>query len=667
MITLTERCRYILLELLNNNVITLKSLEDKIRVSRKTLVRDLDVIDKFLEQFEVKLCRKPKIGIWLMGENEEKIYLQSIVGIKKYDIPNCSKERQEYIMFRLINNSEYVTIQELADEMYVSKGTVNNELFKVEELLKNKGLELEKIQNRGIIIKGDEKAIRYEYANMISNEENLNYMLNIMNNSDLQDGNERFKSYFSNGFLEVFNEEDVSKVFEIIKEIEYEFRGIFSDSAYVALIIHIVIAIKRIREGYIIKTKSINLEEIKNSMEYTLAIKLAKNIESTFSVQMPQEEIVYITMHILGAKLLKVKNSKISKEIINDIFDDSLKDKINEMIYKGQEVLQVRLVNDELLNEYLLIHTRTAINRLIHNMPIKNPYLREIKKKYPISFEAAVNAFKVLERAYKIEANEDEIGYLALHFEASLERIKRKNNSVINVLVVCSTGMGTSQLVTAKLKRVFSDINIFDVISAIDIKSNPLLYKADVIISTIPIVIDHKCVIVVNPFLPEKDIENIRIHLKKAYKNNERFDSNKINNIYNESLVLLNKTYKDKEELLGAICSMLMEKEYVTKDYINTIISREKISSTAYEDIAIPHGNYNEVLKPCIVICTVQKPISWDKHKVKIVFLICINESVKKYLGEIFSNLYELIDDRNKIKRILCGDKPEEIIDIILN
>ena len=112
---------------------------------------------------------------------------------------------------------------------------------------------------------------------------------------------------------------------------------------------------------------------------------------------------------------------------------------------------------------------------------------------------------------------------------------------------------------------------------------------------------------------------------------------------------------------------MLMEKEYVTKDYINTIISREKISSTAYEDIAIPHGNYNEVLKPCIVICTVQKPISWDKHKVKIVFLICINESVKKYLGEIFGNLYELIDDRNKIKRILCGDKPEEIIDIILN
>lgn len=614
MVTLTERCRYILLEMLNNNIVTLKTLENSIKVSIKTLVKDLDIIDEFLEQFEVKLCRKPKVGIWLMGEKEEKVYLQSIVGIKKHDIPNSSEERQAYIMFRLINSNDYITIQNLADEMYVSKGTVNNELSKVEDLLKNKGLKLEKRQNRGMIIKGEERAIRHEYANMIADEKNLNYMLNLMNHSNLPEGNESFKSYFSNEFLDIFNESDVSKISESIKEIEDELGGIFSDSAYVALIIHIAIAIKRIKEVYRIKTNVMSLERIKNSIEYSFATKLAKNIESAFEVQMPPEEIGYITMHILGAKLLKVKNDEISKEIIYYIFDESLKSKINELIHNGEEVLQVELVDDGLLNEYLLIHTRTAINRLINNMPIKNPYLKEIKKKYPIAFEAAVKAFKVLEETYNIEANEDEIGYIALHFEASLERIKRKNNNVINVLVVCSTGMGTSQLVTAKLKRVFSDINILDVISAIDIKNNPLLYKADIIISTIPIVIDHKCVIVVNPFLPENDIENIRIHLKKTYTNNKAFDYRKINNIYNENLVLLNQTYESKEELLESICYMLAEEGYVTKDYINTVISREKISSTAYENIAIPHGDHNEVLKPCIVICILKKPVCWDKY-----------------------------------------------------
>ncbi|MDU5109800.1 MAG: BglG family transcription antiterminator [Clostridium sp.] len=667
MITLTERCKQIVIELLNNDIVTLKGLEGSIKVSRKTLVKDLDIIDEFLEQFNITLYRKPKVGIWLIGEEEQKVYLQSLIGFKQHDLPNSSKERQAYIMSRLLNSNEYITIQNLADEMYVSKGTVNNELLKVKELVKSKGLKLEKKQNRGIIIKGKEEAIRHEYANMITDEENLNYMLNLMNDSNLSEGNDNFKSYFSNEFLHIFNENDVSKISEIIKDVEGDLGGIFSDSAFVALVIHIAIAIKRIKEGYKIKTDFVNLRKIKNTLEYSLAIKLTDKIQSAFKVQMPTEEIGYIAMHILGAKLLKVNNEEISTYMISGIFDESLKRNVKDMITKGEEVLQARLSDDELLYEYLLIHLRTAINRLVNNMPIKNPYIKEIKKKYPLAFESAVNAFEVLEEIYNLEASEDEIGYIAVHFEASLERIRIKNNSLINVVVVCSTGMGTSQLVTAKLKRVFSDIEILDVISAIDTKNNPLLEKADIVISTIPIVIKHKCVIIVNPFLPENDIKNIKRQIKKSYTNPRESRNKKIDNIYNEDLVLLNADYANKEELLKSICDMLQKKGYVTKDYINTVISREKISSTSYENIAIPHGDHSEVIKPCIVICTLKKSICWDKYKVKIVFLICMNNSIKKYLGEIFNNLYDLIDDQDKVKQILGKSSKNEVLDIVLN
>ncbi|MDO1920809.1 hypothetical protein Q2378_27590, partial [Escherichia coli] len=58
--------------------------------------------------------------------------------------------------------------------------------------------------------------------------------------------------------------------------------------------------------------------------------------------------------------------------------------------------------------------------------------------------------------------SEDEVGYLIVHFQAAMElQIAR-----MSVLLVCSTGIGTSHLLKIRILRGFPDRMIVDVLSA---------------------------------------------------------------------------------------------------------------------------------------------------------------------------------------------------------
>ena len=74
------------------------------------------------------------------------------------------------------------------------------------------------------------------------------------------------------------------------------------------------------------------------------------------------------------------------------------------------------------------------------------------------------------------------MGYLTVHFQAAMERqIARKR-----VLLVCSTGIGTSHLLKSRILRAFPEWTIVDVISAANL-SQVLPDNIELIISTMPV------------------------------------------------------------------------------------------------------------------------------------------------------------------------------------
>ena len=120
-------------------------------------------------------------------------------------------------------------------------------------------------------------------------------------------------------------------------------------------------------------------------------------------------------------------------------------------------------------------------------MNIRNGILESIKNNYPLAFEMAIIASEVIEQEENVKTNENEIGFLAIHFGASLERNKLNEEMGKTAIIVCATGLSTALLLKSKLQRRFGGIlKITRVMSFYEL-TEQIINSVDFIFSTVPI------------------------------------------------------------------------------------------------------------------------------------------------------------------------------------
>lgn len=664
--TISSRCKYILKVLLDSNEpITIGKLEKIVGVSNKTISNDLDLLEHWLASHGGKLVRKPNVGILLEVDNDIKMKLYDLVNTNSYYLPNTPEERQNYILMRLLDLNDYITIQDLADEIYVSKSTINRDLTFIEQWLNTEGLKLIRKPNKGLKVCGSEKNMRSAIASLLSKTITKSEWLGV-----IEDYNGHVDYYISKEAKDFFSSIDLSIIERSIRKIERKLPYRFSDSAFTALIIHIAIAITRINAKKEIKLFQETIDALKDKPEYKLAKEIIKDLEQEFNIIFPEAEAAYITMHILGGK---VQQNLLDENNLDDLIKLNIDNRLfytcKMMIDKASEILNIELSYDRQLLMGLLLHIHSAINRLLYNLPIKNPFLEEIKKLYPIDFEAALYACDVVKDEYDLEMNEDEIAYIAMHFGAARERYYQKDFEKLKVILVCGSGLGSSQLLASKLRRTFPDLDIVDIVSVIDLKRALKEKKPNMIITTIPLINYELPTILVNPFLGPNDIEKIKMHINKVSLNDEdklNIKSGEFKKLIDKRLIFPDMDFKSKEEVIKHMVKSLHENGYVKDGYYKSVMDREKVSPTSYGNIAIPHAFPGYVIESKIALCILKEPIDWDGNKVDIVFMLAIENKRGEVLDEIFDHIYEIIDDKEKINKLKSIKSNEEIVKFLV-
>lgn len=72
-------------------------------------------------------------------------------------------------------------------------------------------------------------------------------------------------------------------------------------------------------------------------------------------------------------------------------------------------------------------------------------------------------------------------------------------------MISCTTGIGTSRLLAARIEKEYDNIKVIDIISSINIDEDFLINKGiDFIISTVPIETTKLPVAIVNPLFLKK-------------------------------------------------------------------------------------------------------------------------------------------------------------------
>lgn len=143
--------------------------------------------------------------------------------------------------------------------------------------------------------------------------------------------------------------------------------------------------------------------------------------------------------------------------------------------------------------------------------------------------------------------------------------------------------------------------------------------------------------------------------------------------IFDEDLVLLDLQATDREGLLGAMATKLMERGYVNGDFINAILKREQEFPTgiAAKDmgVAFPHADPGYVKETSIAVGVLAEPVTFKQMvseedvPVNVVFMLAIKEPEQQVT--MLQRLMGIIQEEGCLNAIFHASSQVEVADLI--
>lgn len=645
--------------------LTINTIAMRLDVSNRSIRNDLNDLDDFLAKKypSIHLHKKPRIGVWLETDEQGKRKLNHLIEeSSQYVSPFNAEDRRFFLIKQLLLAQGSLTMQKLADELFVSRVTVYNDLEDVEEWLSHYDILLRRKQKEGLSIRGNEQQIRNAMADLLDilkTDQDLESILQI--SDDHNSSRIDYVNYLQ--LKELFPDTDLEGIEKILKASEQDMKFPLAEDAFTCLLIHIAISLERIKKNKDIKMESDQLLAIQQKREYKIAKQITTQVETLYHLKIPEAEVGYIALHILGSKMQQGFTIDHSEEIIENS-DDFVRDLAKEIINLVGIVLSTNLQDDKQLLTGLILHLRPTINRLKYGLRLKNPLLDEIKNKYPSVFGAAWSSSVLFEKYYGIKVTEEEVAYLAMHFGAALERKKTLTRAVI----VCSSGIGTAQLAAVRLEQSISDLKIIEITSYNDVRKIQSL-NYDIIISTIPLKGYDKPVILINPLVGDRDIQNIRKYIRNVAET-KTFHSNTLEGphpeLYRRDLIFPQRSFTDAESTIRFLGSELEAQGAVTTGFIQSCLEREKITHTSIGyGIAIPHGEQPFVSRPAVAVLSLDKPIKWGDDSVELIFMLAFKFDDSRYVRQFFKQFYAMIRNKSLVQAIQTAKDAASIYQIV--
>ncbi|MDY0396131.1 PRD domain-containing protein [Virgibacillus halophilus] len=278
-----------------------------------------------------------------------------------------------------------------------------------------------------------------------------------------------------------------------------------ADSSYVGLVVHIALALERLHKGDSITFDRSYLSQLKSTLEYRIAGKMIQELEKEFHIHIPEDEIGYITMHLLGAKLRAGEDFLLEDTSLDTAY------RAKELISFVSNELNLDLsANNSLLTD-LVAHLKPAVFRIAQGMKIKNPLMNEIKTDYEELFEVILAGTR--EAFSGMDFPDEEIAYLVLHFASAILHVESSHG--LKALVLCSSGIGSAKMLASRLKQHIPEIQEVvnqSVFEMGDIDKN----SYDLIVSTIPLrELEEDEYILVSPMLNKQEEHKVKKAVRK--------------------------------------------------------------------------------------------------------------------------------------------------------
>ncbi|WP_162619237.1 BglG family transcription antiterminator [Latilactobacillus curvatus] len=563
----------------------------------------------------MKLVRKPNDGIYFTGDVAT---LANHLEKKANDRPQSKEERCHCILAKLLLGSASITIQQLSNTLYVSRSTVENDLKKVKQKLAQFGLQLA-ITHTGLSLIGSEHQKRQATVELISQYWGKRTEAKELNGQLVR------HVQLPDNLNQLFEPALIKNILTALTELIEKSTLSFTDYEFQSLAIHLMMpaptggsnGAQPVVTPFIAETQL-----------------LVQILERRFELTIPDFEQEYLNRHLVTVQ---------SKDTSVQTIQTELRQSVGLPQLLRQQLAQLAV--DEELIQGLAVHLSSALRRLAMGLSINNPYTDEIRQNFPQAFDQAVLLKPVLENQYQIQMNEDELAFISLHFEAFFER--HSEDARLSVVVVCSSGIGTSQLLGQRLAKTFAqELRITRIIALGELLATPI--KESLVISTIAIKGLSVPVIEVSPLLNRHDIGIIRQMITE-----QPTPTNHLVALLQPELTIGTQEQLTDQGAIELICQRLIDQGYAKPTVVQAALAREALASTALGRVALPHADSQLITKPAIGLLIAPQSINWQHNdKVQLVFFMALNETVHGQMQAIYHDLDQLIETPRLLKQV---------------
>ncbi len=515
--------KMILLLLEEDNYITVRYIAEKINVSSRTVLRELNNIENWLNKKGIVLEKKKGTGIRICMQGKEREDLKNYIRREKADLIYSPEQRLTLLKAELLKTPGITKLYTLTKLLDVTEGTISADLDKLDAWMNKYRLKINKKPGLGVYVEGDEIAVRSAIISLIYEQFHEAELINIIFNKKEKEplNLDLIKARINQGILDIMDINNLELAQKLLRNVEKQMNCQFADNSYIALAIRISVTIHRCWKGMFINEIGDLEKDVPEDKLYYLVKEWFASHETLLPGTIPEEEIKYMVIHIKGAEIQERRGHNPGQ----DTQELEIMELTREVIYIAEKETGIYLEDNEKLFRGLAGHLKMAIYRIKMCLDIMNPLLEDIKEMYPEFFQVAGKCAEFIEEKEGIRIPEDEIAYLATHIGAAVKEEKNNTLPIYRAVVVCTNDIGAAQLLVSEIERVFPNIQISSIVSVMDMDIVPLMQKhIDLIITTVELQITKLPSVLVNPILNEADKKKIRDVLLNFLPENRNYD-----------------------------------------------------------------------------------------------------------------------------------------------
>ena len=413
----------------SHHAISMEGLEEALELSRRSILYLIKKVNGALTDGGIPPIRNKKgqgyflddearqlLSAYHTEENESDILTQP----KKWHIPLKDLRREErcILMNYIIVTQPPVSIQTFMDIFQVSRNTVLQELRHLQEENEKQPFFTIEVTSAGRIAKGSELQQRRWLI------DNFSMILRVL---------ERYYTLHTTADIPA-----------VLQSYETMIGSHLTDDSRHVMTYFLSWYDSRLSGQYLLPIPgSLAEEHDRLIMDWAAAFFARHNITN-------QQECNYLCTVMKAQACESITHKTALYDDLHD-FADSLTERFESLtgVMIGE--------NRKTLIDRLTVHLISAYHRLKNNIQYHNPILDSIKTKYQNLFYITQAAVQSQEHLWQAHFSDDEVALIATYFGGEL-LTKTENQRYRPILVVCSSGIGTSQFLLLQLRERYSQL-----------------------------------------------------------------------------------------------------------------------------------------------------------------------------------------------------------------